>query len=254
MTTDQGNGPSVAAGPGGLLAIAWDAFNGGFGSYTGHVITSSNGGTSFSTPRALDAGSFCSQVLYAKGRLIVAWVNPGAGGQGQTIKAMSSSDKGATFATPVTIADAPSGVACPQLVDGGDGAVLIVYNQGAAGGGESVMLGRYTPATGAVATPMELYPTAADYQCAYLAASPGGKLVLARSVATVPGGGRWATELRTSDDHGQTFGAPTTPDVVDAHGACPLLTYTDDALVTMAWRRDYNQLQVSRGHPRRPCE
>jgi len=68
------------------------------------------------------------------------------------------------------------------------------------------------------------------------------------------GGGIWTTELRTSDDFGQTFGAATTPDVIDALGACPSLTITDDDQLTMAWNRDQFQLQVSRGHPRRPCE
>jgi hypothetical protein len=254
LTTAAGYNPSVAAATGGSIAIAWDVITDEFGAATGYVTTSSDGGGTFSTPRALDTGSLCPQVLYASGRLIVAWVDTGASGQLQTIKAMSSSDNGATFAAPVSIADSPSGVWCPELVDAADGDVLFVYNQGSVTNGESVMLGRYTAATGAVAAPMELYPPEATDQCAYLAASPSGKLVLGRSLSNVVGGDLWTTELRTSDDQGQTFGAPTTPDVVDAHGGCPLLTYTDDAQVTMAWRRDYYQLQVSRGHPRRPCE
>lgn len=254
LTTDEGNGPSVAAGSGGLLAIAWEL--GDIFDSSGYLTTSSDGGSSFSTPKALASGSECPQVLYQNGRLVVAWLDPGsvpvAGGL--AIEAMSSSNNGASFSTPVTIAGTPSGVTCPQLVDGGNGDVLVLFDEGADLGGESVMLARYTPSTNAVATPIELYPPDGDnYQCTYLAASPSGKLLLAHSSG--PNGGiQWATDLRTSDDGGQTFDASTTTDVVDPHGGCPLVTLTDDAQVTMAWRRDSLQLQVSRGHPRRPCE
>jgi hypothetical protein len=248
LTNALASAPSVAAASGGHLAIAW-ASGDPLSTTTVQVIASSDGGATFSAPKSFDAVSDCPQVLYQNGRLVVSWLASVHG----PIRAASSTDNGAHFTTPVTVASASVELWCPQMVDGGNGDVLFVYDQGTNAGEQSVMLGRFTPSNGAVATPRELYAPDGKTHCVQLAASPSGKLALTHSTQA-SGEDTWDTELRTSDDFGQTFGAGMTPDVVDALGACPAMTLTDDDQLTMAWRRDYSQLQVSVGHPRRPCE
>jgi hypothetical protein len=63
------------------------------------------------------------------------------------------------------------------------------------------------------------------------------------------------TELRTSEDGGRTFSAPSVVEGIDAKSGCPLVGAAPSGAIYLSWmRNDDFDLMVSRARPKRPCE
>jgi hypothetical protein len=65
--------------------------------------------------------------------------------------------------------------------------------------------------------------------------------------------GEAVTDLRSSYDDGRSFGAPEVVDVTDGSSACPALALGSHGMIA-AWRREFYELLVSAGTPKRPCQ
>jgi hypothetical protein len=181
-----------------------------------------------------------------------AWLLGGLPGGGPELQAAASSDNGISFSEPVVVAASDQGVWCPQLARAADGDVLVLYEQGPGIGKRATNLARFTPATGAVSAPLELHPAAEGNICSSIAAAPDGRVVVSHSDGSLIEGDA-VTDLRSSDDDGRSFGAPDVVDVTDGSSACPALALGSDGMIA-AWRREFYELLVSAGTPKRPCQ
>lgn len=248
--------PAVAAGSNHRVAIAW-TFGEVAGADANYVATSNDGGATFGTPLQVSLSNGCPKPMYADGKLLVAWLDTTAGlpGGGAAIRMVTSIDNGRTFGAPITIATSTTAAWCPQLIDDGAGDVLVLYDEGLGTGPRAVHLVRFTPSDESVAPTVQLYAPDSGSHCSSLTTASTGRLVLAHSRGSDAFANDWTTHVRISDDHGQTFGVPTTVGVIDPGSHCPRLAYQGSGELTVAWIRNNDYaLETSHGLPTRPCE
>jgi hypothetical protein len=240
----------IAADQTGNVALVWNVDPGSWTDWGFRYATSSDGGSSFSSSVMLDPMSGCADVVYTGGYLVIVW---GSGNYGsQEVRIAASADNGATFGAPTTLATSTAQVWCPQVVDGG-GKALVVFQDGPGIGQRATYVTSFDPATATAGPVVQITPPDEMNMCASIAATPAGKVVVARTRGEAFGKNN-VTELLTSEDAGNTFGAPTPVDVMLGDEGCPDVGYAPSGDVYLAWARNSYTLMWSRGRPKRPCE
>ncbi len=245
--------PKLTASPKGELAMVWDVHSDYWDPIGGRLTTSPDNGETFTDLSLIEFGASSPNVLFSDGRLVLAWRRSPPGEN--SLHLAISEDQGRSFSPPVMLANSRLQLWPPQLVDTHTGEVLVLWQEGFAlsDTGRSTWMRSLSLDSGTLGEPMQVIPPHEANACSTLVSSPTGKLALVHSRGHAFKND-WVTEVRTSEDHGRTFGPPSVVEVIDPIDGCPSVGYAPSGGLYLAWTRGDFELVLSRGRPKRPCE
>jgi hypothetical protein len=245
--------PKITASPQGELAMVWDVHWDYWDPVGARLTTSPDNGETFTDLTLLEFGASSPDVLFSDGRLVAVWRRSTP--DGDALRLAISEDRGRSFTPPVTIATSKMQLWPPRLVDTHAGEVLVLWQDGfgISTTGRSTWMRRIALDSGTLGEPVQVIAPNEANACSTLASSPTGKLALVHSRGHAFKRD-WVTELRTSEDHGRTFGPPSVVEVIDPIDGCPSVGYAPSGDLYLAWTRGDFELVLSRGRPKRPCE
>ena len=236
--------PQVAAsGDGSHLVAVWLRADGSTGNYVVQSRASVDGGATWSTPVDLSAaggGADLAQIVASTvgGRFTAVWQR--WNGSHHIVQAVTSSDDGVTWGTPVNLSAAGGNAAAPQLTTSTDGGRVAAVWQRFDGVNWRVQAATSGTAGATWGNAVDLSPTglpanfaAGDPQIA--GSGDGNRLAVVWSRYD---GTRQIVSTAVSGDGGTTWSAPVDLSTAGQYAYTPQVATSGDGLrVAVTWRR-----------------